>query len=310
MTAQRVLITGSTGFIGARIAERVHEQGHSVALLIRTARTDDRAAAIYADCQIIKGDLQQPSTYADAIRDFRPDALIHAAWTGVAGADRNDPHQIDNIGASAALLETAIKAGIKSFIGLGSQAEYGPKSAKLDETTSTDPTTLYGFSKLAALQVTQSMCRLQDIRHAWLRVFSTFGPRDNPTWMIPSLIAKLEAGEVAELTGCEQIWDFLHIDDAANAALAVLESSTAAGIFNLGSGKGRPLLETVTLLRDLVRPDGELGIGKVPYRPDQVMHLEADITRLNEATGWQPTVDLKDGLQQVVEWHKKQLKTR
>lgn len=310
MSKQRVLITGATGFIGARIAELVQKQGHDVALLIRTPRAGDRAAAIYQDCTIIQGDLQTPSTYADAICVFKPHALIHAAWAGVAGADRNDPRQIDNIGATAILLEIAIKAGINCFIGLGSQAEYGPKSAKLDETTSTDPTTLYGFSKLAALQVTQSMCRLQDLRHAWLRVFSTYGPRDNSTWMIPSLIAKLEAGEVADLTGCEQIWDFLFIDDAANAALAVLESSSAAGIFNLGSGKGRQLLETVTLLRDLVRPDGELGIGKIPYRTDQVMHLEADVRRLHEATGWRPAVALEDGLQQVVEWHKKQLQTQ
>ena len=151
---------------------------------------------------------------------------------------------------------------------MGSQAEYGPKSNKLDETTSVDPTTLYGLGKnLATYQVTEAMCRLRRVRHAWIRVFSTYGPRDNPAWLIPSLIAKLQAGEVPELTKCEQIWDFLYVDDAADAIVDVAETRSPAGVFNLGSGEGRPLRDTVMLLRDLVRPGAELGIGKVAYRP-------------------------------------------
>ncbi|MHB8885631.1 MAG: NAD-dependent epimerase/dehydratase family protein [Methylovirgula sp.] len=302
MTPRRILITGATGFIGARIAERLHERGHRLALLIRDPQPTDRAAAIYGQCDLIVGDLGSPALYTDALRAFRPDTLLHAAWTGVAGADRNDPGQIRNIAATADLLETAIAAGIESFVGLGSQAEYGPQNSKLDEQAPAKPTTLYGHSKHAACRVTESMCRLKQLRHAWLRVFSIYGPRDNPTWLIPSLIAKLNEGKVPELTKCEQIWDFLYIDDAADATVAILETSSASGIFNLGSGQGRPLRETVMLLRDIVRPGAELGIGRIPYRADQVMHLEADMTRLFDATGWMPATELKRGLEQTVEW--------
>jgi len=302
MTPMRILVTGATGFIGARIAERLHERGHTLALVVRQNKQSDRAAAIYGQCEIIEADLLMKLTYTDAVRRFQPDALMHAAWMGVAGATRNDPLQIANIEATASLLEVAIAAGAKSFVGLGSQAEYGPKNCAIDESMVANPTTLYGSSKLTACRVTESMCRLGNVRHAWLRIFSTYGPRDNPSWLIPFLIAKLQAGDVPDLTPCEQIWDFLYIDDAADAAVAVLENTSAAGIFNLGSGDGRPLHETVTLLRDLVRPDGELGIGRISYRSDQVMHLEADTTRLRQATGWAPKVELKTGLQQVVEW--------
>jgi UDP-glucose 4-epimerase len=302
MSGRRILITGATGFIGARIAERLHERGHSLGLLLRNPKPADRAAAIYGACPMIRGDLQSPASYADALRAFRPDTLVHAAWTGVSGADRNDPAQIGNITAIATLLEAAIAAGIESFIGLGSQAEYGPQNRKLDERAPTAPTTLYGQSKLAACGVTGAMCRLKRLRHVWLRVFSVYGPRDNPAWLIPSLIAKLRRGEVPELTECEQIWDFLYIDDAADAVVAVLESPAAAGIFNLGSGDGRPLRDTIMLLRDIVRPGAELGIGHVPYRPDQVMHLEADVTHLRDATGWRPAVELKAGLQATAQW--------
>lgn len=310
MTARRILITGATGFIGARIAERVHERGHAVALLLRSPKPTDRAAGIYRHCATIAGDLEQPASYSEALRAFRPNALLHAAWTGVAGADRTDPRQIANIIATAALLEAAIAAGIDSFVGLGSQAEYGPQNRKLDELAPVEPTTLYGHSKLAACRVTAAMCRLRQVRHAWLRVFSIYGPRDNPNWLIPSLIAKLKKGEVPELTKCEQIWDFLYIDDAADAAVALLENPVASGIFNLGSGDGRPLREIVTLLRDIARPGAELGIGRVAYRPDQVMHLEADVTHLHNATGWQPATELKRGLAETVDWFCRPAETR
>ena len=302
MTPRRIAITGASGFIGARIAERLLERGHALALLIRSPKPDDRAAAIYGQCETIVGDLQSPTSYADALHAFRPDTLLHAAWVGVAGADRDDPRQIANIAATAALLEQAIAAGVDSFVGLGSQAEYGRQNRKLDEGAPVEPTTLYGLSKLAAYRVTDSICRMRQLRHAWLRVFSVYGPRDNPGWLIPSLIAKLYAGQTPELTRCEQIWDFLFVDDAADAAVTVLETSSASGVFNLGSGEGRPLWETVALLRDIVRPRADLGIGRIPYQPDQVMHLEADTTRLRSATGWKPATDLQTGLQATARW--------
>ena len=173
-----------------------------------------------------------------ALRAFRPETLVHVAWAGVSGGDRNDLRQIANIAATASLLEEAIAAGATSFVGFGSQAEYGRQGRKTDEKAPTEPTTLYGHSKLATCRVTEAMCRLREVRHAWLRVFSVYGPRDNAHWLIPSLIAKLQAGQVVDLTACEQIWDFLYIDDAAEAATAVVESPSASGVFNLGSGDG------------------------------------------------------------------------
>ncbi len=302
MTPQRILITGATGFIGARIAERLAERGHKLALLLRASKPYDRAAAIYECCDIIRGDLSDRESYAAALRAFAPEILVHAAWSGVSSADRNDPRQITNIGSTADFLEEAISTGVTSFVGFGSQAEYGPKNRKIDERAPTEPTTLYGHSKLATCRATQAMCRLKDVRHAWLRVFSVYGPRDNPNWLIPSLIAKLKAGEMMEMTPCEQIWDFLYIDDLADAAVAVVENPQAAGIFNLGSGAGRPLRETVRLLRDLVRPEGEIAFGAAPYRPDQVMHLEADIGRLEEVAAWRPATKLEAGLEATVRW--------
>jgi nucleoside-diphosphate-sugar epimerase len=298
----RILLTGATGFIGARVAERLAERGHALALLLRKPRHTDRAAALYGASTLIAGDLADPQSYAAAMRSFAPDTVIHAAWHGVAGADRNDFSQLANIQAAAWLAAEAIASGATAFVGLGSQAEYGPHSRMLDETAQTQPTTLYGHSKLAACEATRAVCRTGNIRHAWMRVFSTYGPRDNPGWMIPSLIAALKAGEKPALTAGEQKWGFLFVDDAADAIAMVAENGAADGIFNLGSADAPLLRDTVSLLRDLVAPGAALGFGEVPYRPDQVMHLQADIARLRRVTGWSPRIDLASGLDKTVRW--------
>ncbi|HUS34651.1 MAG TPA: NAD(P)-dependent oxidoreductase, partial [Verrucomicrobiae bacterium] len=77
--------------------------------------------------------------------------------------------------------------------------------------------------------------------------------------------------------------------------------------FNLGSGRAESLRKIVETLRDAIDPKLPLGIGEVPYRPDQVMHLEADISKLTKATGWTPATSLEDGLKQTVAWHRQQL---
>ena len=84
--------------------------------------------------------------------------------------------------------------------------------------------------------------------------------------------------------------------------MLVATDPAASGVFNLGSGRPRTIRETVELARDRVDPALPLGFGEVPFRPDQVMHLEADVTRLRDTVGWTPKIDLPVGLDQTVAW--------
>jgi nucleoside-diphosphate-sugar epimerase len=301
----RALVTGGTGFVGSCLTEQLVRQGHAVAVLRRPSTSPWRLEAVLPRVTSIVGDVEHPQTVAAELKRFAPDTVFHAGWYGVAGAFRNNPEQITrNLQGTAELVSAAAEAGCRTFVGLGSQAEYGPQNRILRESDPTEPTSTYGVAKLCALWASRHLARQAGMRFAWLRIFSLYGPRDNHDYMIPALVEKLLRGEKPSLTAGEQLWDYLYVRDAAEAIIAVAAAAGAEGIFNLGSGRTQTIRRTVEQLRDLIDPSLLLGIGEVPYGTHQVMHLEADISRLRAATGWSPRTTLADGLAETIHWHR------
>ena len=188
---------------------------------------------------------------------------------------------------------------------LGSQAEYGPCSGRIHETTPTCPTTVYGATKLGTGLALDRLASAEGFAFSWLRLFSTYGPADDPSWLIPYVTLQLLQGKRPALTAAEQVWDYLHVDDVAAGVIAAIDHR-ARGLYNLGSGRAVPLRQIITQVRDQIDPALPLGFGEVPYRPDQVMHLEADIGALTAATGWQPELELADGIASTVAWFRQE----
>jgi len=187
------------------------------------------------------------------------------------------------------------------MVGVGSQAEYGWANGSLSETAPTYPTTLYGAAKLATGIVLERMASLGGARFAWLRLFSSYGPGDDPQWLIQYVARQLLVGKRPALTTAKQLWDYIHVDDAATAIVAAMDRRLH-GFYNLGSGVARRLDEILLLLRDMIDPELQLGFGELPHAKDQIWHLEADIGKLKEATGWRPMIDLEAGLGTVLDW--------
>jgi len=142
------------------------------------------------------------------------------------------------------------------------------------------------------------------MRFVWMRLFSTYGPGDDDRHMVPSVINSLLQGKRYPLTAGEQLWDFLYIGDVVAAMISALETPSANGVFNVASGKPGRLCDFMKMVRDRIDPSLPLAIGELPYRPDQVMHLEGDISRLRAATNWSPQIDWDEGIRRTIEWHK------
>ena len=303
---QRVAVTGAGGFLGAALVRRLLQDGAEVLALVRPGGSRERLAAVESSPGLrvaaldvdVLADAGGRARAAEALRAFAPGALVHAAWTGVRGAARQDVAQHRNVGATVALLEGAADAGAGRFVGLGSQAEYGPRDAAISEDDVPRPTSVYGAAKVAAGHLVLAIAPRLGVSAAWARVFSLYGPGEAPGALVPDLAAALLAGRDLPLGSGEQRWDYLHVDDAADALARLAMTREATGFFNVGSGRVVRVRDVAERLVALAAPGARLSFGA---RPDgDLVHLEAQVERLRRHTGWQPRVELDAGLAAVV----------
>jgi UDP-glucose 4-epimerase len=302
----RALVTGATGFVGSHLVARLVGRGDEVAILRRAESDPWRVRHLLPGVTQIRGGFPDVDGLARPIAEFAPDVVFHLAWGGVGKAQRDDPHQHRvNIDGSLALLRLAACAGCGTWVGLGSQAEYGPRDGPLDEDAPTSPRNHYGAAKVEVCTRSRALAADLGVRSVWLRLFSAYGPADSPSALIPYLVTTLLGGGRPALTAGTQLWDYLYVADAAEAIIAAAATPGAEGVFNLGSGRVCTIREVAGRIRDRIDPALPLGFGEVPLGPDPILHLQADIGRLTRSTGWTPRTGLDEGLARTVDWHRR-----
>jgi UDP-glucose 4-epimerase len=301
----RCLITGASGHLGSYLTRRLVDQGAEVTALVREQSNLWRIADLLDKLEVIRADMSNICSVARKIAEAAPEVVFHLAWCGVTSDYRNDPeHIVRNVSGSLELFKVVQAAGCGGWIGVGSQAEYGPHSVILREDLPTKPVTAYGVTKLCTGLLTQKLCELSGMRFVWMRLLATYGPKDDERHLIPTVINKLLARKSPALTPGDQQWDYLYVEDAAEALCRVAVMTEARGIYNLSSGRVYTVRSIAERIRDLIDPSLHLGFGKIPYPSDQVMHLQSDISLLQSHTGWMPRIDLDEGLRRTVNWHR------
>lgn len=147
-------------------------------------------------------------------------------------------------------------------------------------------------------------CRQNGMRCNWVRIFAVYGPYENNYIFTSYVIRSLLAGKEPELTPCGQIWDYLYTEDAVHALWLVAKKAKESGIYCLGSGAPKSIREYVSIIRDAIDSKLPLGIGKKPYGKKQIMHLEADISKLTANTGFVPRYTFEEGIKKTIEWYR------
>lgn len=291
------VISGATGMIGRALVRNLLARGERVVALVRQNSARAPLPA-HENLSVLVCDL---ADYATFVPPCKADAFLHLAWAATSGGGREDVDlQLSNIAYTLDAVRLAARFGCSVFLGAGSQAEYGIATAALTEQTPVDPQSGYGIAKYTAGKLSRTLCRQLGIRHTWARILSIYGEQDAQTTLIMYLVRTLLAGEVPQLTPCEQIWDYLYIEDAASALIAIADRGRDGGVYPVGSGAPKPLAEYVRILRDAIDPTLALGFGARDYYPHQPMYLAADITTLTNDTGFVPQTTFADGIRSVV----------
>ena len=316
-----VVITGPTGTIGmALIKKCIEEKVHVLAICHKSS---DRIRNIQDSSyvKIIEADLSEISnivvTGGTAVPNneetYAYDVFYHLAWAGTVGEARNDMYlQNQNVKYTLDAVRLAKRLGCHTFVGAGSQAEYGRVDNLLTPQTPTYPENGYGMGKLCAGQMSRKLCEEIGLSHIWVRILSVYGPYDGSTSMISSTLKKLCSGEHASFTPGEQMWDYLYSDDAANALylLATKADNEKNGKFHgkiyvLGSGTVKPLKEYILniyqAVKDRGKKVGSIGLGEIPYSDSQVMYLGADITALKNDVCFEPKVCFEQGIRKMLD---------
>lgn len=298
------VITGATGMIGLALISYLLKQQIEVLAIIRPnsskgAHLPKNPLLKVEECDLacLKG-LQE--------KGFgRYDAFFHLGWDSTFGENRNDMYlQNLNIRYTLDSVELAMKLGCHVYVGAGSQAEYGQSLSKLGPDTPTFPQNGYGMAKLCAGQMSRVMCEGYGIRHEWARILSIYGPYDNPNTMIMTGIKDFLEGKRPVFTKGEQLWDYLYVEDCVRALHFIAQKGKPSQIYTIGSGEVRTLGEYINIIRDLSNPLAELGLGERPYADNQVMHLQADISKLSEDTGFVPQICFEEGIENTIFWVK------
>lgn len=298
---KRAIITGATGTAGTALTEELIKNGTEVLIFVNpnSARNDNIPVhPLVKRKQCCLSELE--NVVNDTGKEY--DVFYHLAWQGTFGEARNDLY-VQNMNVKYAL--DAVKAsqrfGCKTFIGAGSQAEYGRFDGLLRPDTPVNPENGYGIAKLCAYHMTREYSRRLGLRHIWVRILSLYGKNDGENTMVMSTVNKLKNGITPQFTKGEQLWDYLNSEDAASALRLLGERGVSGKVYVLGSGRARPLAEYIKDIRDCIAPHAKLQFGAIPYSENQVMHLQADISELKKDLEWEPLIDFKRGIMNIIE---------
>ncbi len=299
---KKAIITGPTGAVGISLINELISNGIEVTAVCR--RNSKRIKSIpHSDLvKIIECNIDEYSTLSNKLsKDY--DVFYHFAWDGTYGETRQDLYlQVSNIIYTIDAVHLAKELGCSVFIGAGSQSEFGHVEGILHPYMPCNPDNGYGMAKLAAGKMSRLECNKLGIRHEWCRIVSLYGPYDGEYTMVMSGIKKMLSGERPQYTKGEQIWDYIYSKDAARAFRLVAESGKDGSIYCFGTGKTRTLKDYIFAIRDAINPSIEIGVGEVDYYPNQVMHLEADISNLTEDTGFIPKYSFEEGIRETIDW--------
>jgi nucleoside-diphosphate-sugar epimerase len=299
--AERVLVTGATGFVGRHALGPLLEAGYDVhAVSSRTPPADAPAGIAWHRADL----LADPG---GVVTEVAPDRLLHLAWHTEHGRFWTAAENLSWVSASLALLEAFAAAGGRRAVVAGTCAEYDwtAGDGTFAENAALAPATLYGAAKRGLHEIAAAFAAQAGFELAWGRVFFLYGPDEDERRLVGAVASALARGERVATGAGDQTRDFMHVADVG-AAFAALVASSVEGAVNVAAGSGRTLREVTEALGRIAGRPELLDIGALPPRAGDPERLVADATRLREEVGFEARIELEAGLAETLDWWRRQ----
>jgi nucleoside-diphosphate-sugar epimerase len=310
-TGKRVLVTGAGGFIGQQLVNQLAADGASVCA---TSRRLDNCTYRLSSQQAITWttlDVTDRVEMARLLFEFQPEVVFNLA--ALVSAERSAANILAQaqvtLGGAVNLSAAAIQCNTPLIVHVGSAEEYGAGPVPFDEAQPTSAVSSYSAAKISATQFLLSAWRSFELPVMIVRPTVAYGPGQRKL-LLPYLFESYMNNISPQLTAGEQTRDFVFIDDVVSALIACLDHRDLAGqIFNICSGQAYQVKDLAGKVANICGFKGELGLGKLPYRPLEVMRYVGNPAKALSQLGWKAKVQLDDGLQRTHKWWQKQLQS-
>jgi len=312
----RILVTGSEGFIGSHLVEKLLTKGYQVRALVQYNSFNNLGWLKNKDnknLKIILGDVRDES-FVEKITK-KVDIIINlAALISIPYSYSAVHSYVDtNITGACNIAKAAIKNKTKKLIQISTSEVYGSaKYLPIDENHELQPQSPYSASKIGADAMTLSFYYSFGLNVCLARPFNTYGPRQSLRAVIPTIIYQIiKKKKKIKLGNLESIRDFCHVSDTCEGIISLIKSKNTAGkIFNIGSGKKTKIKDLIIMLEKISRHKITVIKDKDKFRPkkSEVDRLQCNFNKLKSFTGFKPKIKLLDGLKTTYEWYFKNLK--
>jgi dolichol-phosphate mannosyltransferase len=301
----RAIVTGGAGFVAANLVRRLLQEGHEVVATVRPQSDTWRIDDVHADVECAELDIKAAKDVANFVGRVKPETIFHLAAHG-AYSWQNERRRIfdTNLGGTMNVLEAAVAHGVGAVVVAGSSSEYGFKDHSPAETEALEPNSDYAVAKAAATLLAGYIGRSESLNVVTLRLYSAYGPWEDPGRLVPTLVSSALSGCLPLLADPDIARDFVFVADAVDAFIKAAERAPAASgrVFNLGTGRQTTLREIVETARRLFGVKEEPVWNAMPQRTWDTKTWVADSAEIRAELGWEPRTSLEQGLKATAEW--------
>jgi NAD dependent epimerase/dehydratase len=315
LTGKQVLVTGAAGFIGSHVVESLREIGANVRALVRYTSTGSVGwlqGPLASDVEIVRGDLRDRDSVEAAVSGC--DVVLHlGALIAIPYSySAPDSYVETNVRGTLNVLQASRRSEVERLVVTSTSEVYGTaQTVPITEEHPLNAQSPYAASKSGADLLALSFHRSFDLPVTIIRPFNTYGPRQSPRAVIPTIIGQVASGAgVIRLGSTHPTRDFLFVRDTARGFLAFAESDRLVGrVANIGTGFEISIGDLVNLIADVMGAEVEVETDSTRIRPanSEVDRLVAGTELARELTGWTPghvgEVGLRRGLSETRDWY-------
>ena len=291
----KILVTGSTGFIGNHLINKLLEENHSILGLSR------KGSNLNNKIEYLNIDLANPETCHEIVSSFNPEIVIHLAWQDIP--DFTLEKSLLNLKNSVEFLSFIQKIhSVKKVIISGSCFEYLNPIGECIEGINESSKDYFTWAKLSLKSFLELEQKKNLFQVYWLRIFYVYGPNQRNRSLIPTIIDSFKKNVIPNIRNPFNANDFIYIDDVIDAFSSVIEQDVSPGTYNIGSGSSISVLEICNHLETLIlnSNDMTLAIQKQRKNETKIIDFWANIEKSKISLKWEPKVGLSEGLRKVV----------